>query len=416
MEFLRHTLSNGLEIVAECNGQAYSTALGFFVRAGSRDETDEIAGVSHFLEHMMFKGTPTRTADDVNREFDEIGAYYNAATSEELTVYYAAVLPEYQDRATQLLADILRPSLRVEDFDMEKQVILEEIHMYEDQPPFGADEKCRALYFAEHPLARSILGSIESITALPVEAMRDYFGNRYSPQNLVLAAAGCVDFELLVATAERMCGHWERNGGQRKLAVPTPAKGFHLIHKDIATQQYAVQFAPGPGCQDEDRFAAKLLATVIGDDTGSRIYWDLIDTGVAEHASLGHDEYDDAGVFMTYLSCTPELAAENLQRLHNLLSEVKHDEITSKELSQAKNKVSSRIVLASERPQGRLFVVGGDWIQRAEYRSVRNDLDDVAGVTVEQVAAVVSKYPLNESTVMTIGPLADVAPPCEEQC
>ncbi len=413
MEFLRHTLPNGLEIVAECNSQAYSTALGFFVRAGARDETDEIAGVSHFLEHMMFKGTSTRTADDVNREFDEIGASYNAFTSEEHTVYYAAVLPEYQDRAANLLADILRPSLRAEDFDMEKQVILEEIHMYEDQPPFGADEKCRALYFAEHPLARSVLGAVESVSALPVEAMRDFFESRYSPENLVLAAAGCVDFEQLVATIERMCGPWERNGGHRILTSATPATGFHVIHKDIATQQYAVSFAPGPGGLDDDRFAAKLLATVVGDDTGSRIYWDLIDTGLAEQASLGHYEYDDAGVFLGYLSCAPELAAENFQRIHDLLANLSRDGVTAKELSQARNKVSSRIVLSSERPQGRLFVVGGDWIQLGEYRSVRNDLDAVAEVTVEQVAAVVSKYPLNESTVMTIGPLTDVAPPCE---
>ncbi len=411
MEFLKHTLPNGLEIVAECNGQAYSTALGFFVRAGSRDESNPIAGVSHFLEHMMFKGTPTRSADDVNREFDEMGASYNAFTSEEHTVYYAAILPEYQDRATQLLADILRPSLRTEDFDMEKQVILEEIHMYEDQPPFGADEKCRALYFGEHPLFRSVLGTIESVTKLPVEAMRDYFARRYSPENLVLSAAGCVDFERLVATTERICGHWERNGERRKLVAPTPATGFHVIHKDIATQQYVVQYAPGPGCNDEDRFAAKLLATVVGDDTGSRIYWDLIDTGMAEQASLGHYEYDDAGVFMTYLSCTPELAAQNLQHLHDLLADLERHEITSEELAQAKNKVKSRIVLSSERPQGRLFVVGGDWVQRREYRSVRNDLDDVAQVTTEQVAAVAAKYPLNQSTVMTIGPLAEMAPP-----
>lgn len=411
MEFLKHVLPNGLEIVAECNPQAYSAAIGFFVRAGSRDESGEIAGVSHFLEHMMFKGTPTRTADDVNRQFDEMGASYNAFTSEEHTVYYAAVLPEYQDQAAQLLADILRPSLRVEDFDMEKQVILEEISMYEDQPPFGADEKCRALYFGDHPLARSVLGTAESITALSVDAMRDYFHRRYSPQNLVLAAAGRVDFEQLVATAERMCGHWQPNGQQRAQVAATPAKGFHVVCKNTATQQYVVQFAPGPGCFDQDRFAAKLLATVVGDDTGSRIYWDLVDTGVAEQASLGHYEYEDAGVFMTYLSCVPELAAENLQRIHSLLAGLGRDAITAEELAQAKNKVSSRIVLGSERPQGRLFTVGGDWVQRGEYRSVRADLDAVSEVTTEQVAAVVLKYPLAESTIMTIGPLSEVIQP-----
>ncbi len=411
MEFLKHVLPNGLEIVAECNPQAYSTAVGFFVRAGSRDESDEVAGVSHFLEHMMFKGTPTRTADDVNREFDEMGASYNAFTSEEHTVYYAAVLPEYQDRAAQLLADILRPSLRVDDFEMEKQVILEEISMYEDQPPFGADEKCRALYFGSHPLARSVLGSAESIKSLSVDAMRDYFCKRYSPQNLVLAAAGCVDFEQLVATADRMCGIWPRNGGDRTQVAASPAKGFHVVCKDTAAQQYVVEFSPGPTCFDEDRFAAKLLATVVGDDTGSRIYWDLVDSGIAEQASLGHYEYDDAGVFMTYLSCVPELAAENLQRIHTLLTNLGRDGVTAEELAQAKNKVSSRIVLGSERPQGRLFAVGSDWVQRGEYRPVRADLDAVAAVTLEQVAAVVAKYPLTESTIMTIGPLVEVARP-----
>jgi predicted Zn-dependent peptidase len=137
----------------------------------------------------------------------------------------------------------------------------------------------------------------------------------------------------------------------------------------------------------------------------------LVDTGVAEQASLAHEEYDDAGVFLTYLSCTPELAAENLQRVHSLLNDLGRHGITDEELSQAKNKVSSRIVLASERPQGRLFVVGGDWIQRREYRSVRTDLDAVADVTREQVAAVVSKYPLTRSTVMTIGPQKEVTQP-----
>ena len=137
MEFLKHTLENGLEIVAERNGEMHSVALGYFVKTGARDETDPIAGVSHFLEHMLFKGTPTRTADDVNREFDEMGAQYNAGTGEEGTVYYAFILPEHQDQAVGLLGDILRPSLRPDDFDTEKQVIIEEIQMHEDQPPFG---------------------------------------------------------------------------------------------------------------------------------------------------------------------------------------------------------------------------------------------------------------------------------------
>src|ERR1041384_4620431 len=119
-EFRMAELKNGLQIIAECNADAYSTALGFFVRTGARDETDEVAGVSHFLEHMVFKGTPRRSAEYVNREFDEIGAHYNAFTSEENTVYYASVLPEYQEASIDILADVLRPSLREDDFTMEK--------------------------------------------------------------------------------------------------------------------------------------------------------------------------------------------------------------------------------------------------------------------------------------------------------
>ncbi len=244
MEFHKHVLANGLEIVAECNAEAHSTALGFFVETGARDETDEISGVSHFLEHMVFKGTPTRSADDVNREFDEMGAHYNAFTSEENTVYYAAVLPEYQTSATELLADIIRPSLREEDFDTEKQVIIEEIRMYDDQPPFGADEKCKALHFGRHPLGRSVLGTVQSITDLRVDAMREYFQRRYSPGNMTLAAAGRIDFAMLVKTAERHLrplgagGHRaRRTAGPAPPGLRVPAQGHRHARIRAATGQ-----------------------------------------------------------------------------------------------------------------------------------------------------------------------------------
>src|ERR1700736_5250466 len=136
--FTSHRLPNGLQIIAETSPSARGMALGFFVRTGSRDETPEVSGVSHFLEHMVFKGTPRRTALDVNRDFDRIGAHYNAFTSEENTVFYAAILPEYLPEAVDILADILRPSLRVEDFDMAKNVIMGEIGMYEDQAMWSA--------------------------------------------------------------------------------------------------------------------------------------------------------------------------------------------------------------------------------------------------------------------------------------
>ncbi len=411
MEFLEHTLENGLQIVAECDGQARSTALGFFVNTGSRDERDAIAGVSHFLEHMIFKGTPTRSADDVNRELDEISPDYNAFTSEENTVFYAAVLPECQDRAVDLLGDILRPSLRTEDFDTEKKVILEEIHKYEDQPPFGADDKAKAAYFGSHPLGRSVLGTADSVTALSVDAMREYFRRRYSPGNVSLIAAGRVDFEALVAGARRRCASWEPVDTGRTIEPATPHEAFRTICKDIATQQYTLQLAHGPAADDDDRFAANLLAMVLGDDSGSRLYWELIDPGLAEHVGISHAEYDGAGVMMTFMSCDPQCTADNLQRILDVYRRAETDGITAEELQQAKNKIRSRIVLSSERPRGRLFAVGSDWIYRRKYRSVGEDLEAVAAVTPQQVMAVLAKYPLSRGTTVTIGPLDDVPPP-----
>ena len=411
MEFRSQTLENGLEIVAECNGDAYSTALGFFVKTGARDETDEIAGVSHFLEHMVFKGTPRRTADDVNREFDEMGAHYNAFTNEENTVFYAAILPEYQEASVELLADILHPSLREEDFNTEKQVILEEIRMYEDQPPFGADEKCRALHYGSHPLGRSVLGTEASVSALPVDAMRGYFERRYSPGNIVLAGAGRIDFDALVTAANRYCGSWQPLETDRLLLPPESHEAFQVIHKESATQQYAVQLTGGPNAEDIDRYPAKLLATVLGDDTGSRLYWELVDSGLAEQVSLYHHEFEGAGLFLTYLSCDPERAAENLQRITDVYRQAQECGVTLEEIAQAKSKVASRVVLSGERPRGRLFALGGDWVQRREYRSVRDDLDAVSVITVDQVLSVLQRYPLTHSTTVTIGLLAEVPAP-----
>jgi predicted Zn-dependent peptidase len=411
LEFRKERLANGLEVVAECNGEAHSTALGFFVQTGARDETDDVSGVSHFLEHMVFKGTPTRSADDVNREFDEMGAHYNAFTSEEHTVYYAAVLPEFQTSAVELLADIIRPSLRDEDFLTEKQVIIEEIRMYDDQPPFGADEKCKAAYFGPHPLGRSVLGSIQSITDLQVEAMRDYFLRRYAPANITLVGTGRIDFDRLVAAAERTCGTWQPMDARRTLAAARPHHGFQCLTKESATLEYVMQLSAGPGAADADRYAAKILATILGDDSGSRFYWELVDPGLAEQASLSHHDYQGAGIFMTYMSCDPKYAQDNLDRIARIYAEAENRGITAAELAQAKSKINSRVVLSSERPRGRLFTVGGNWMQRRDYRTVKADLEAIDAVTRDDLAAVLARYPLSFNTTLAIGPTTELTAP-----
>jgi predicted Zn-dependent peptidase len=400
-------LPNGLEIAAECNPSAYTMSMGFFVKTGARDESDDIAGVSHFLEHMVFKGTARRSADDVNRQFDEMGAYYNAYTNEESTVFYAAVLPEYQAATLDMLADILRPSLREEDFNVEKKVILEEIQMYEDQPPFGADEKCRAAFFGNHPLGRSVLGTLDSIKQLEVAAMRQYFERRYAPNNIVLVATGRVDFDALVADTERFCGAWKKADNAR-LKTPFEAKlGFHRIERPTANQQYALQMAVGPDADHPLRNAAKLLAMVLGDDTGSRLYWELIDPGVAEQVETGHGEYEGAGVFLTYLSCAPEDAEESLERLEKVYHDAEAEGFTEAEVQQAKSKVKSRLVLSSERPRGRLSLVAGDWVYRREYFTLEQELEHWAAIKADDLTEVLRQFPLSKSLTFSIGPLGE---------
>src|SRR5688500_4955278 len=230
MQFRHHTLDNGLEIVAEVSPNAYSSAYAFFVRTGARDETDDISGVSHFLEHMVFKGSAKRSAADVNRELDELSSSSNAFTSEEQTVYYATTLPEDQPKIVELLSDMMRPVLRQDDFDTEKQVILEEIAKYDDQPPYGAHEKCMAAFFGPHPLGRSVLGTAESVGGLARDQMLDYFQQRYSPRNMILTAAGNVAWDDLLRQASEYCGRWQAFEAPRVAANVIPQQGWQVFH------------------------------------------------------------------------------------------------------------------------------------------------------------------------------------------
>ena len=405
--FRQTTLDNGLEIIAECNDAAYSLATGFFVKTGARDESDNTAGVSHFLEHMMFKGTPTRSATDVNRELDELGAYANAYTTEETTCYYAVLLPELQDKAIDLLGDILRPSLRREDFDMEKQVILEEIKMYDDQPPFGADEKLRELFFGDHPLRRSVLGTSESIEQLTVGRMREYFERQYSPNNTVLAAAGNVDFNALVRKANAMCGHWQPHHVARQRQRPTVQSGFHLMQRDSTAQQYVMQMFDGVGGDESncERYAAFLLTHILGDEVGSRMYWSLLDPGLADSCGFSMTEYSDAGVYLMSLSCAPETVRENMQRIHAIYADIQSSGVTEEELSRNRTKTLSRMVLANESPGNRLFSFGNEWLQDRKYYTIHEELNFVRNVTPDDINAVLAKYPLKCPCTITAGPL-----------
>src|SRR3954465_7095104 len=199
LTFHHHQLKNGLDIVGETNPDSHSFAAGLLLTTGARAEDPAINGVSHFLEHMMFKGSSKYTWEDVNRIFDEIGARYNAFTSQEMTAYYANVLPEFTEKAVEHLSHLLRPAIRDEDFTTEKKVILEEIAMYLDDPGHRLYEKLMEVHFGNHPLSLSVLGTAESVQKLKRDEMAKYFETRYGPGNMVLSVTGRLDFNEIVA-------------------------------------------------------------------------------------------------------------------------------------------------------------------------------------------------------------------------
>ncbi|MHB1422834.1 MAG: M16 family metallopeptidase [Gemmataceae bacterium] len=409
MPFHNHQLANGLQLVGETSPSARSAALGFFVRTGSRDETTEECGVTHFLEHMVFKGTPRRTALDVNRDFDRIGADYNAFTSEENTVFHAAVLPEYLPQAVDILADILRPSLRTDDFDMEKKVIIEEIGMYEDQPMWSAYDRAKRLYFAEHKLGNSILGTPASITALTRDQMHAYFQRRYVAANIIVAAAGHFDWPRFVDLVEKHCGQWQTGAIGRHGVAETRGSGrFETITKDKVAQEHVFLISPGPSADSPLRYAADLLGMAIGDDSGSRLYWELVDPGLAESADCGFHEYDGTGAFYTSFCCQPEQSEEVLELVANVLRDVQENNISEEELNQARNKVLSRVVRGSERPKGRMMALGMNWIYQHGYRTVDDELRAFESVALSDIQEVLQRYPIDRVTTLALGPLSQL--------
>lgn len=405
MEFRTAKLDNGLTIIAELNPAAASLALGFFTRTGSRDETPEISGVSHFLEHMVFKGTERRDNFQVNLDFDRMGAQYNAFTSEENTVFYGSVLPEFQNDLLDLLGDILRPSLRQADFDTEKGVILEEISMYDDMPHFRIYDNLMADHFHGHPLGNSILGTKQSITDLKRDQMQHYFDRRYSPTNVTLIAVGKIDFDSLVTKANEICGHWKPFDAPRSVTPCYGSRNKKIMTDSRLTRENMGFMSPAPPFMSEERFAADVLAGILGDSTGSRLYYALIETGLADEASCQYSCMDGSGGLLTFLSCDPE----NAQKVTDIAKEEYRKFMaggpTEAELAAAKNKFATNATLKGELPMGRLTAVGFDWVYRGEYIPLHDQIQKLLDVTCEDILKLAKECEIDNPTTLALGPV-----------
>ena len=407
MEFKKKILANGLCLIGEVNKSAKSAAVGFFVKTGARDETLQINGVSHFLEHMLFKGTEKLNAFEVSEAFDKRGAEFNAATGEEYTIFYAKVLPEYLVEVTGLWIELMRPALRDEDFDIEKNVIKEEIAMYQDLPSFDVMDRCRNLYFDGHPCGNSILGSNESIDGLTAKQMRDYFLRRYSPNNMVLACAGNFDWEQICSVAEQSCGEWERQDAPRELEDFSGSKKKERIEKANLAREHICLMSPCVSAQDPRRFAASLLGIIIGDDVGSRFFWELVDKALAEAAAMQFGAMDGTGVFLSYIRCGSENITKVLDTIKGIFASLSENGISKEELQKAKNKTLSALVIKNELPMGRLLDLGFNWTYLEEYRTIEDDINSIKAATVDDVRSLIEQFDLGEFTQLSIGPAQD---------
>ncbi|MHC4288081.1 MAG: M16 family metallopeptidase [Planctomycetota bacterium] len=404
MKFECRTLDNGLTIIGEVNPLAQSAAVGFFVRTGARDETSQISGVSHYLEHMLFKGTDTLSALEVNAAFDRLGAKFNAFTSEENTVYYAAVLPEYLMDVAELWMQLMRPSLRDDDFDIEKNVILEEIAMYKDLPQFEVMDQARALHFEKHPCGNSVLGTNESITSLTAKQMRSYFSKRYAPNNMVLACSGNFDFEALCQLANEQCAAWSTVDTTREIEDFSGTFESKHIQNPNLVRQHICLLSPSLSMQDPRRFAASLLGMILGDDSGSRYYWGLTEPALAEIAAMQCESMDGTGVFYSYLCCDPDKTQTVMKVVGGIFAELEKTGISTTELEAAKNKMLSALTIRCEQPMGRLVSLGFNWIYNHQYQSVQQDVDAIKAVSVADISDLTKQLKPAKFTMLSLGP------------
>ena len=406
---LHDSLPNGLQILGQQMPDLESISLCFHVRTGSRDEYDPaVFGVSHFLEHMVFKGTKSRSPDDITLEFNMMGAEFNAFTSVEQTVYYARVLGEYLPRAVDLLSDMMRPRLDPQDFDMERNVILEEIARSEDVPTSQAYRKLLQTYFRGYPLGHEVLGTRDSIRDLRVAQMREYHERRYAANNMILAVAGNFEWQQLLDLAAEKCGSWSTGEEGRNASEIMPAESLaRVLVKPQQKQQIVLLAWPSISFQDKDLYAAQLAAMVVGDGTGSRLFWNVFQKGLAETAVASLSPFDNTGMMVAFISTTPDHAPAVLELVRAELRDVQENGIQDAELRRAKDKLVSRTVLDGESAFSRMQDLSYTWVAEHRLRTIEEEMEEIERVTMEDVRRVLDRFPYTDHQVLTAyGPLA----------
>lgn len=401
--FVEHRLENGLCVVIEPMPHAKSAAAGFLVRTGARDETPALAGVSHFLEHMCFKGTEKRDWRRITIDFDNLGSTYNAYTSKERTFYFGWVRVEDLEAQIELLADMMRSAIPPEEFDMEKKVILEEIAMSNDQLDRTVYDFIHEKVYAGHALAWPVLGTAESVGGLQREQMRAYFEDRYHPGNMVLIIAGAV--ESAEALAEKICGRWNgRTPRPERTAPPDISEGAALRQTDRFQQQALAYVHAASSGRDSDREDANVLASILGGHN-SRFFWNIVQKGVAPYVWSGRLDYCDRGMMVFCGFCEPEKVEALRDAIRHEVGKIADSGVTDQEVSRVKNRVRTALAIEAESPYFRLSQMVQDVDVLGRPRSVAERLAAVDAVTPQSIRSYLERRPITgDGYLVSVGP------------
>lgn len=401
-------LPSGATLVAEVRADAASAAAGWFVPVGSRDEPAELAGVSHALEHLAFKGTEDLDADTLNRRLDALGAGANAFTGEDRTAYYGSVLPEHLAELNDLLGAMLRPALRPADVELERRVILEEIAMAHDDPEGRATELAAAAAFAGHPLGRPILGTAASVASLSPADLHAWCAARYRPEDVVVVLTGRFDLE---AEADRVDAairglRAEVPGLDRSLprSAPPFQPGSSRHGDGRLRRVYGAMLAPGVAHDDPRRVAAALLAQVLGEPGHGALHWALVDPGLADQAGLHHEPGEGFGTFVGWFETSLRHEGGVRDRFRAVLADAQSAPLDEDAWLRAQRTLATDLALQAETPIGRLMALGDAWIERGELDDPAETIARVLATPVEDGRALLEARPFDRVALVTLGP------------
>jgi predicted Zn-dependent peptidase len=402
--FTQHSLENGLRLVIEEMPDVRSAAAGFLVMTGARNETSDLAGVSHFLEHMMFKGTTKRGWRDITIDFDKMGSTYNAYTSEDRTMYYGWVPKSEIGAQIELLADMLRSALPDEELQMERNVILEEIAMSKDHLEHVAMDFLQEKVFAGHPMAWPVLGYDRTVQEVTRAQMLAYFERRYSPSNMIMVVAGKVDPREIIGLAEKNCAAWSTGRHVENQTTPTMHTGVDKLQVDRFKQQLIALTFPSVSAAHPQSETAAATATILG-GANSRFYWNIVQTGLSPSVGAAHYSYIDCGITLLWAACEPENCARLCDAMKHEADVICREPVQPHEVERVKMRRRTSLAVEGEAPYHRLTQIMDDMQYLGSPRTVEQMLADVDEVSCDSIAAYLKEYPINQG-----GHLASVGP------